>query len=224
MRRRLAPAPLARAAFGEQALKTAALLGAEQYLILAAGYDTFPYRQPLWAKKLTIFELDRPEVLADQRRRLEEAGFPMPQNLRYAPGDLRDPQWPQALGPDFDPGKTTFVSFMGLSHYLSREDLGALLGTLNSLLSQGSSLAFDYPSPDQPEFLRSLASGAGEPMDARYSYREMERLLSDRGFRIYEHLDAGELADRYFALYDRANPQKPMEAPAGTCCCLAVKK
>ena len=37
MRRRLAPAPLARAAFGEQALKTAALLGAEQYLILAAG-------------------------------------------------------------------------------------------------------------------------------------------------------------------------------------------
>lgn len=148
----------------------------------------------------------------------------MPQNLRYAPGDLRDPQWPQALGPDFDPGKTTFVSFMGLSHYLSREDLGALLGTLNGLLPQGSSLVFDYPSPDQPEFLRSLASGAGEPMDARYSYREMERLLSDRGFRIYEHLDAGELADRYFALYDRANPQKPMEAPAGTCCCLAVKK
>ena len=214
MRRRLAPAPLARAAFGEQTLKTAAFLGAEQYLILAAGYETFPYRQPLWAQRLIIFELDRAEILADQQHRFKTAGFPMPRNLRYVPCDLKNPLWPQAMGSGLDPGKNTFVSFMGLCRNLSREELWALLEVLNTLLPSGSSLAFDYPSAER-------VIRAGKP---GYSYREMERLLSERGFRVYEHLDARELADRYFILYNRANPQRPMAAPAGTCCCLAVKK
>ena len=53
---------MGRAAFAEAALANAAALGAEQYLILGAGYDTFAYRQPAWAEKLTLFELDRPLI------------------------------------------------------------------------------------------------------------------------------------------------------------------
>lgn len=37
----LAPTPLARASFAETALENAVRLGARQYLILGAGYDTF---------------------------------------------------------------------------------------------------------------------------------------------------------------------------------------
>ena len=55
----LAPSPLGRAIFAETALKTAVLYAkAEQYLILGAGYDTFAYRQPCWASKLQLFEID----------------------------------------------------------------------------------------------------------------------------------------------------------------------
>ena len=41
----IAPAPLARAAFCEDALKTAMRTGTEQYVILGAGMDTFAFRE-----------------------------------------------------------------------------------------------------------------------------------------------------------------------------------
>ncbi len=63
----LSPAPLARAAFTEEALRDAAADGAAQYLLFGAGYDTFAYRQPDWAARLQIFELDRPAMLADKQ-------------------------------------------------------------------------------------------------------------------------------------------------------------
>lgn len=40
----LSPSPLGRAAFAETALKNAVRIGAKQYLIFGAGYDSFGYR------------------------------------------------------------------------------------------------------------------------------------------------------------------------------------
>ena len=40
----ISPSPLCRAAYTEQALKTAALTGVSQYVILGAGLDTFAFR------------------------------------------------------------------------------------------------------------------------------------------------------------------------------------
>ena len=54
-------------------------------------------------------------------------------------------------------------------------------------------------------------------MKARYSYGEMEALLSRAGFLIYEHLDAGEATEAFFG-------GSGMAAPAGVGYCLAVKK
>ncbi|MBR3752883.1 MAG: class I SAM-dependent methyltransferase, partial [Ruminiclostridium sp.] len=51
--RHLAPTPLGRGAFWEDSLRTAVPLGTTQVLLLGAGYDTFPYRQPDWAQDLT---------------------------------------------------------------------------------------------------------------------------------------------------------------------------
>ena len=64
---------------------------------------------------------------------------------------------------------------------------------------------------------RELAAEAGEAMKARYSYSEMDALLSRMGFLIYEHLDAGEATRMFFKDSD-------MTAPAGVGYCLAVRK
>ena len=41
----IAPSPLCRSAYTEQALKTAVLTGTKQYVILGAGMDTFAFRK-----------------------------------------------------------------------------------------------------------------------------------------------------------------------------------
>ena len=41
----IAPSPLCRSAYTEQALKTAVLTGTKQYVILGAGLDTFAFRE-----------------------------------------------------------------------------------------------------------------------------------------------------------------------------------
>ncbi len=226
----LAPAPLGRAAFAERALETAVRVGARQYLILAAGYDTFAYRQPGWARKLTVFEIDLPAVLQDKRRRLERAGILLPENLHFVEADFRDMGWPAALENTgaFSREKISFCSLLGLIHYLPEGAFAELLEALGSRLRPGSSLAFDYPNKDAaepPAQKRSLlAEGAGEPMRAKYSYQEMERLLSDRGFRIYEHLGPQEMTEQYFRLYNLASPDRPMTASGADNVCLAVRK
>ena len=51
-------------------------------------------------------------------------------------------------------------------------------------------------------------------MKAKYSYSEMEALLSEAGFLIYEHMNAAEAT----------NTEHVMTAPEGVGYCLAVKK
>ncbi len=64
---------------------------------------------------------------------------------------------------------------------------------------------------------RELAAAAGKAMKARYSYGEMEVLLSRAGFLIYDHMDADEATEAFFKDCD-------MTAPAGVGYCLAVRK
>ncbi len=48
-------------------------------------------------------------------------------------------------------------------------------------------------------------------------YKNMEALLSNAGFLIYEHMDAGEATDAFLK-------ESGMTAPAGVGYCLALRK
>lgn len=229
----LSPSPLGRAAFAEQALHTAARIGAKQYLILGAGYDTFACRQPDWAAGLQIFELDRPATAADKQARLSRMGLTFPENAHYVQADLTDAAWADKLyaHPAFDAEKITFCSLLGLTYYLPREAFAALLRDLGSLLCKGSSLVFDYPDEnngteragERAKKQALLAGGANEAMCAGYSYSDMEALLSAHGFLIYEHLTPEEITIQYFQAHNDANPKHPMTAFDNVNYCLAVK-
>lgn len=221
----LAPTPLGRAAFAEDALQRAVTLGARQYLILGAGYDTFAYRQPAWAANLRLFEVDRPEMQEDKRRRLAAAGLSLPGNLSFVPGDLTDAAWGEALDrcPAFRPTDISFCSLLGLLYYLPAPTFDGLLASLSQRLPRGSALAFDYPvSLDGRQ--AQLAQGAGEAMQGAWTQAEMEALLARHGFLLYEHLTPAEITAHYFSAHNRADPVHPMEAEAGVNYCLAVKQ
>ena len=88
-----------------------------------------------------------------------------------------------------------------------------------------TSIVFDYPTYDQGKEAKNnedLACEADEQMKSKYSYKEMEEILSVNGFLIYEHLDYEEMNNTFFAQYNKINSDIKIVAPKGICYCLAV--
>ncbi|MDR9831348.1 class I SAM-dependent methyltransferase, partial [Vibrio sp. FNV 38] len=152
-------------------------------------YDTFGIRNK--DASLSIYELDLPEMLADKKAKIEEAG--LTSRVIYVPCDLSEGSWKDKLAEcGFMCGRRTFCSMLGISYYLSRDEFKKLLKTLGSILSEGSAVCFDYPSKDKSQETqtnRILAGGANEKMKAQYAEQELVTLLEECGFLIYEHLD-----------------------------------
>ncbi len=69
---------VARSRYAEDRLKAAAGRGVSQFLMLGAGLDTSPYRQPAWARDFRIIVLDPPASQQWKRARLDLAGIMIP--------------------------------------------------------------------------------------------------------------------------------------------------
>ena len=215
----LAPSVLARSAFCERAIDNAIRLGCRQIVIYACGYDTFSLRTE--DRALTVYALDRPEMIEDRQERIAHAGLEPACQAKSIGCDLSKPIWRESLvGAGFDVERPSFSSLLGISYYLTGDEFENLIAGIASIGCEGASICFDYPMSEEggeSARNRELAAAAGEAMKARYSYGEMEALLSRAGFLIYEHLDAGEATEAFFKDSD-------MTAPAGVGYCLAVRK
>lgn len=203
--RQLAPIPLARARFCEDSLTTAALTGTVQYVILASGFDTFALRNE--NTFLSVYEIDRPFLLADKRRRIERAGLKIPRAARYIAADLSTVDLEKILTENgFDTTKKTFFSCLGLFYYLTKEEIANLLQQISQFAAEGSSLLFDFAdnhffSADVPRVreLIKMAKESGAPMKSCFGYHELEKLLEGYDFYLYEFLSDEEMQARYFS-------------------------
>ena len=143
--------------------------------------------------------------------------------VEYIPCDLADAEWKTLLrGAGFKAEDKSFGSLLGLSYYLDSDSFRGLLRSISDLWSDGSAICFDYQTPDGSGETRrneQLAGAAGESMKAKYTAAEIEKLLADCGFLIYEQLDDEEMTKRYFAPC-----RDDMRAPKGVNYILAVKK
>lgn len=197
----IAPSPLCRAAYTEQALKTAALTGTKQYVILGAGLDTFAFREPEFLSKHKVFEVDHPLTQKDKSERIHRADWTVPDNLAFVPVDFtKDSLTERLAAAGFDPSVKSFFSWLGVTYYLSAEAIGKTLSELSSLCAEGSTLVFDYPDQnffDAPEKRVQntimMAKAGGEPMKTAFSYGELEKLLQKHGFLIYELLTPDDI-------------------------------
>jgi len=230
----LSPSPLGRAAFAERSLENAVRFETEQYLIFAAGYDTFAYRQPEWASKIQIFELDHPIMSLDKQKRIQSIMAEKPSNLHYISADFTEDDWERNLiaYPAFDQSKISFCSLLGISYYLSKLDFAQIIDTVSNIVPKGSSIVFDYPDEnaytskagERAKKQMAMAGAANEKMLASYSYVELQQLLGDSNFLIYEHLTSSEITEQYFKKYNQSNPKHTITAFDNVNYCLAVKR
>ncbi|MFC4403771.1 class I SAM-dependent methyltransferase [Gracilibacillus xinjiangensis] len=203
----LSPTPLARSAYCEKTLLHEHKLGAEQYVILGTGLDTFAFRYPHLESSLEIYEVDHPATQQFKKKRLERARFHVPGNIHYIPMDFTNKELHDHLGNQGFENKKTFFSLLGVSYYLTKEENEILILRLFSNVPPGSSIVFDYADEklfkekgmaNRVENMVKLASASGEPMKSSFPYMEMEKMLERAGLLIYEHLSPSMINDLFF--------------------------
>src|SRR5262249_28229582 len=157
-------------------LQQAAAAGVQQYVILGAGLDTFPLRQPRWATGLRIFEVYHPATQEWKWRLLVQAKLQMPSNVRYCPVDfertsLRD----GLLAASFSAERPAFFSWLGVTQYLAESAIHSTLGFVATLPSP-SGIVFTFVLPDEDleptvasgvAALAERAAAGGEPFITR---------------------------------------------------------
>ncbi len=223
----IAPSPLCRAAYTEQALKTAVRSGTKQYVMLGAGMDTFAFRETEFLLKHKVFEVDHPLTQADKKERITRAGWKIPDNLSFVSVDFtRDSLAERLIAGGFDPSVKSFFSWLGVTYYLSAKAIDKTLAELSSLCADGSTLVFDYPDENffnapekRVQNTIMMAKAGGEPMQSAFSYSELERLLEKHGFLIYELLTPDDIQRD---IIDKSGAD--MKAFEHVGYCLAVRK
>ena len=197
---------LIRNRYAEDCLAEGVERGLRQYAILGAGLDTFAFRQPDWANSLRIYEIDHAETQLRKRRRLAAAGIAIPCNVTFVQVDFEQDSLGEALqAANFDFGRRTFCSWLGVTQYLT---LTAISRTLEFVLSlpRASEVVLSFILP--PEVLSAFEAHAlqraadqsmelGEPWLSTFRPADLATQLRTMGFAQVIHLTPEEARDRY---------------------------
>jgi methyltransferase (TIGR00027 family) len=213
-----------RSRFAEDRLEAAVKRGIMQYIVLGAGYDTFAYRQPEWAREIRVIEIDQPASQAAKREHLAAAGIAIPPNVTFADVDFERESLRQGLDRHgISTDVPTFFSWLGVTMYLTEDAVDAVLQTV-AAFPAGSEIVFTFSPPreprrpDQPPSLAELAASVGEPWLSYFEPEYLEQKLRGLGFHAIEFLTADQAASRYFR--DRADE---LPAPRRTTIVSAIR-
>jgi len=201
---------VARARFVEDLVAEKQAQGATQYVILGAGLDTFAQRNAaMLAKGFQVFEIDQSTTQEWKKGRLQELGMAIGTSLHFVPVNFEagDSWWECLRKSGFNPKESAVVASMGVSMYLTKDAVLAMLKQA-STLSTGSALVMSFMLPiemNDPEIrpgVERAAQGAkasGTPWLSFFTPTEMLALAREAGFSKVEHVSAESLGDRYFA-------------------------
>jgi methyltransferase (TIGR00027 family) len=189
-----------RSRFAEDSLRDAVADGAKQYVMLGAGGDTFAYRQPEWARRLKVIEVDHPDSQAEKRMALAAAKIEIPPNLRYADIDFEQETLADGLARcGVQTATLTFFSWLGVTMYLTRDAIEATLRTVLSF-PKGSGIVFTFAHTESAASrLAEGSASAGEPWISYFTPEELGAMLRSLGFSDARFLSREEAQRRYYA-------------------------
>ena len=198
-----------RARYAEDALKKAIKKGVKQYVILGAGMDTFAFRQPDMMEDLEVFEVDHPATQKFKLHRIAELGWKHPAKLHFIPLDFTKESLITALtsSPSYDQKVKTFFNWLGVTPYLTRDDIFTVFRSITKIAPTDSTIVFDYLDDDAfipaksslrmkktLEYLRNI----GEPMITGLNPSSLGDELASLGFSLQENLSPEDIEERYF--------------------------
>ena len=212
---------IARTRFIDDLIEKAANSGAEQYVILGAGYDLRAHRLDL-PSSLRIFEVDQAEVQARKRSKLPK-NITNAANVTYVTVDFTHQSLAEQLtAAGFDKSKPTVFTLEGVSQYITKEAVSSTIEELATLIQTTSATFFisyvdellnkdpeacfgtGYPNAARrAETIKILSAKVGEPWISFYTAEEITSLLSRNGFSVTENVTVEDLNSLYFTPVSR---------------------
>ena len=180
--------------------------GAEQVVILGAGFDSRPYRMA-GLRSVDVFEVDHPDTQAAKRGVLTRLFSPLPEHVRFVRIDFtRDDLASVMHGAGYRDSARTFILWEGVTNYLTE---GAVDATLRwcSRASPGSLVLFTYVHRDVlttpsafagTKNLFAALERAGERFTFGMEPSDLPRYLGERGLSLEQDVGAAEYRARYF--------------------------
>ncbi len=197
-----------RSRYAEDQLARAVASGTAQYVILGAGLDTFPYRNPYSKRGLRVFEVDHPDTQAWKRRRLALAAIPVPALVTFVPIDFEHQRLDIELErAGFRLDEPAFFSCLGVTPYLANEVMLATFRLIHSLCPDNA-IAFDYCLPRAAlsereqvahDALSERVARVGEPFRGFFEPEVLASDLKSIGFRRIESLTGDQINALYFS-------------------------
>ncbi|MFE6747286.1 SAM-dependent methyltransferase [Kitasatospora purpeofusca] len=136
-------------------LLNAARAGTRQVVLLGAGLDSRAHRLP-WPPGTTVWELDRPDVLAFKQHVLDNLPEAAPRAERRTVAVDLTTRWSTVLRRSgFDPVRPTAWLAEGLFLYLPAEAELRLATTLDLLSAPGSTLAYEIKDTAESAAVRA---------------------------------------------------------------------
>jgi methyltransferase (TIGR00027 family) len=195
-----------RARLAEEQITQARAAGVRQVVILGAGLDTYAYRSPA-APPVAIWEVDHPATQTWKRELLAAAGIEPPPHLKFVPADLaREPLEGALAATGFDPHVGAVFSWLGVTQYLSADDVLATLRYVAGATATAGGVTFDYAIAPQLlgiterwayEALAARVKAAGEPWLSAFVPRELVTAVQQQGFGVVRDVDPQDLLQRY---------------------------
>ena len=198
-----------RARYAEDSLKKAIKQGVKQYVILGAGLDTFAFRKPEMMEYLEVFEVDHPATQKFKLHRLAELEWEHPAKLHFIPIDFTKESLVTALtsSSSYDPKVKTFFNWLGVTYFLTRDEVFTTLRSITEIAPVDSIIVFDYfdnnafiPEKSSPQMQKSLEylRKIGEPMITGFDPSTLGEELASLGFSLQENLSPEDIEERYF--------------------------
>jgi methyltransferase (TIGR00027 family) len=198
---------LSRARYTEDNLEVAVRHGARQYVILGAGLDTFAFRRLDLLDKIQVFEIDHPATQSFKKRRIAELGWELPTQLNFISMDFTKDNLAVVLKKSlYNSQVKSFFSWLGVTMYLTRDEVATTLRSIAGIAPTGSVVVFDYfdidvfdPEKADPhtQELMALAQQAGESMKTGFDPLTLAADLASLGFCLHEDLNQTDIHKRY---------------------------
>jgi methyltransferase (TIGR00027 family) len=175
----------------DDAVRTA---GAEQLVILGAGFDGRAWRMPE-LKMATVFEVDHPDSQRVKKERttgLVQAA----REVRFVPVDFTKDDLDRALeAAGHDSARPTTWIWEGVVMYLTPAAIEATLAVIARRSAPSSTLVIAYHAPAAMLLLIApLVRAVGEPIRSVQTARRMRALLARYGFKVERDGDTPSLA------------------------------
>jgi methyltransferase (TIGR00027 family) len=191
---------VARTRLLDEAVRVGFAEGAEQLVILGAGFDSRALRLPA-LRGARVFEVDHPATQARKRDALARELRALPEGVRFVATDFDERDLERAMAEaGFEPARRTLFLWEGVTNYLRADAVDSTLRWC-ARAAPGSQVIFTYVHADVlanpakffgTERLFATLAAAGEQWTFGLDPARLAGFLTARGLRLERDVGAAE--------------------------------